>query len=317
MVMERPVWRTEIRVSSEVPHLLDIDELEDPTIERILSLAAARPAKMERPFVTGLWFLSASLRTRVGFAVATARLGGTPVTVSAARDAPEMSQAESFADTLRTLGGMVDLVVIRPDQSLDRDLVRARSPVPVVNGGDPGGEHPTQALIDVFAMEQFAGPVRELHVGICGDLTLRAARSLLALLSRRPPLRLTLIAPPGRGDHRVALSPALAARTTQRPDADFSGFDVLLLPGLPEGLDADRLGESDRAAYALTTRTARTLRRDALVLSPMPVIDEISGELRPDPRVRIFEQSDLGVQLRMAVLRHLLDQAHLGGSRSG
>jgi aspartate carbamoyltransferase catalytic subunit len=295
-------------VSCEVSHLLDIDDLADPALEQLLSPAGARPASIRRPFVTGLLFLSASLRTRVGFAVATARLGGTPVVVAAARDTPEMSRAESLADTLRTLGGMVDAVVIRPGQSLDRALVRASSPVPVVNGGDPGGEHPTQALIDVFAMERLAGPVRDLHIGICGDLTLRATRSLLALLSRRPPRQLTLIAPPPRSGHRVALSPALVSRTDQRPEADFSGFDVLLLPGLPEGLAAGRLGEPERAAYALTEQTASTLPRDAIVLSPMPVIDEISAAARHDPRIRMFEQNDLGVQVRMAVLRYLLGE---------
>jgi aspartate carbamoyltransferase catalytic subunit len=201
---------------------------------------------------------------------------------------------------------MVDLIVVRPGQPLDRALVRAVSPVPVINGGDPGGEHPTQALIDLFAMERLAGPAGELHVGICGDLTLRATRSLLSLLSRLPPRRLTLIAPPGRRDHGVTLSAALASRTDLREKADFSDLDVLLLPGLPEGRGAGRLGAAERAAYALTAQTSGALGPEAVVLSPMPIIDEISDDLRDDRRVRMFEQSDLAVQVRMAVLQWML-----------
>jgi aspartate carbamoyltransferase catalytic subunit len=293
-------------MSSDVHHLLDVGDLDDKAVMEILLAAGAPGAAMVPAFVTGLWFLAGSLRTQVGFAVATARLGGTPITVGAARDAPEMTHAESFADTLRALGGMVDLIVVRPEQPLDRALVRAVSPVPVINGGDPGGEHPTQALIDLFAMERLAGPAGELHVGICGDLTLRATRSLLSLLSRLPPRRLTLIAPPGRRDHGVTLSAALASRTDLREKADFSDLDVLLLPGLPEGRGAGRLGEAERAAYALTAWTSGALGPEAVVLSPMPIIDEISDDLRDDRRVRMFEQSDLAVQVRMAVLQWML-----------
>jgi aspartate carbamoyltransferase catalytic subunit len=293
-------------MSSDIPHLLDIADLDDTAIQHVLSAAEAPDAQAVPPFVSGLLFLSGSLRTRVGFAVATARLGGTSVTVESSRDAAEMTRAESFTDTLRTLAGMVDLLVVRTDRPLDRATMRAVSPVPVINGGDPGGEHPTQALIDLFAMEQLAGPVTGLHVGICGDLTLRATRSLLSLLSRRPPRRLTLIAPVTRRDHRVALSAGLASRTEEQGEVDFTGLDVLVLSGLPEGLGASRLTAEERTLYALTARTAKTLGPRAVVLSPLPVIDEISDDLRADHRVRIFDHSDLGVQVRMAVLQWLL-----------
>ncbi len=306
MATGTPRWLTGTPMSSEVPHLLDIADLDYAAIRQILSAATAPELMAVSPFVSGLLFLSGSLRTRVGFAAATARLGGTPVTVDSARDAAEMTRAESFTDTLRTLAGMADLLVVRADQPLDRAMVRALSPVPVINGGDPGGEHPTQALIDLFAMERLTGPVEELHVGICGDLTLRTARSLLSLLSLLPPQRLTLIAPATRRDHRVTLSATLASRTNEREEADFTGLDVLVLPGLPEGSGAGRLPAGKRARYALTARTAPTLDPDAVVLSPMPVIDEISGGQRSDRRVRIFEHSDLGVQVRMAVIQRML-----------
>ncbi|TFV66831.1 aspartate carbamoyltransferase, partial [Blastococcus sp. CT_GayMR20] len=155
-------------------HLLDIADLADDDLEEVLGEAASGGGIPRRePFVVGLLFLSSSLRTRTGFAVATARLGGTAVTVDDSRFSGGMSSAESLEDTLRTLAGMVDVVVVRPDRSLNRPLVRAACPAPVVNGGDPGGEHPTQALIDVAAMQRFAGPLEGLHVGISGDLGIR------------------------------------------------------------------------------------------------------------------------------------------------
>lgn len=290
-----------------VRHLLDVADLTDAEVDAVLDEAARDGAVVSRePFVVGLLFQTSSLRTRTGFAVATARLGGTSVTVEDSRFGAGMSAAESFEDTLRTLAGMVDLVVVRPERPLDRTAVRSEVPVPVINGGDPGGEHPTQALIDATALQRFAGPLDELHIGICGDLGMRGTRSLLALLGRRPPRRLTLIAPPSRQDPGVPLPPALASRTDRRPGGDFADLDVLHLGGLPPGQGPSALDEAARAPFALTPATVGTLPEKAVVLSPMPVIDEIAPELRGDPRVRVFEQSDLGVRVRTAVLRLLL-----------
>lgn len=290
-----------------VRHLLDVADLTDVDIDAVLDDVAGDGAVSRRdPFVVGLLFQTSSLRTRTGFAVAAARLGGTSVTVEDARFSSGMSAAESSADTLRTLAGMVDLVVVRPQDPLDREAVRTGSPVPVVNGGDPEGEHPTQALIDVAAMHRFAGPLEELHVGISGDLGMRGTRSLLHLLGRRPPRRLTLIAPPSRRDTGFPLSPELERRTDHRAGGDFAGLDVLHLGGLAPGQGPGHLDDDARGPFALTPVTAGTLPERAVVLSPMPVIDEIAPELRADPRVRVFEQSDLGVRVRTAVLRLLL-----------
>lgn len=84
---------------------------------------------------------------------------------------------------------------------------------------------------------------------------------------------------------------------------------MLYLVGLPAGSGPVFLGESDRRRYALTPAVLAELPEEAVVLSPMPVIDEIDPQARSDPRVRIFEQSDLGVPLRMALVTDLLDRA--------
>ena len=290
-------------MSSDVRHVLDIGDLTDAEIDTLISARA--PADLPPRTVVALLFLSASLRTRVGFASAAIRLGGHPISVDAFRSGAEMSQGESFADTLRTLSGMADIVVVRSNEHLDRDFVRNSIPTPVINAGDPQGEHPTQALIDVAAMQRFCGPIEQLQVGICGDLTMRASRSLLGLLARRPPASLALIAPPARSDHGVDLGRTLPARTHTRSSADFAELDVVLMTGLAPGVDGE-LDDDARQQFALTATTVRSLEPDAVVLSPMPVIDEIAGDQRTDPRVRIFDQSDLGVGVRAAVLRLVL-----------
>lgn len=296
--------------SSNRRHLITIGDLGKEEIRAILALAEefsapGRRTDRGRPFSVGLLFFAPSLRTRVGFAEATFRLGGSVIDVSESRFGPGMSHAESYADTIRTFSGMVDAVVTRTPFALDRQAVERNCMAPLINGGDGNANHPTQSLVDMFAIEHLRGPIRGLSLGICGDLRSRCSRSLLALLEMFPPRDLTLISPVERSLRAGTLGPILAARTSTRPYADPRGLDVLYLVGLPEGEGHERLGADQRAPFVLTPERLRDLPTDSIILSPLPVIDEITDEARLDPRVRFFQQSDLGVWVRMAVLELL------------
>ncbi len=294
-------------------HLLTIDDLTDQDVEVILGRARAhlyegRGGSQRREAILGLLFLTSSLRTRLGFAAAAHRVGMNVVDVSETRWGSGMSAPESFQDTLRTVAGMTDGVVVRSDFQLERARIAGAAVAPIINGGDRDGEHPTQALIDLLAIEEEVGNIGDLNLAICGDLTMRATRSLLALLNRRPPQSLTLIAPASRSDHGVDLSHELTSRLQVREHLDLADIDVVSMCGLPPG-DGDRkLDDDERAPYVLTVRRLSTLRQGGVVLSPMPVIDEIDHKARVDPRIRMFAQSDRSVALRMAVLeRFVLD----------
>lgn len=289
-------------------HLVRIADLSPGEVDRILELAAeamtAPPVR--RHFFVTLMFLSSSTRTRLGFAAATSRLGGSSAVVTETRFIGRALPRESLPDTLRVISGMSNVVVLRVPDGETCDPLTHVARCSVVNGGDRTA-HPTQALIDRFAIEQLVGPLNEVRVGISGDMTKRAASSLLELLAMSPPSSLVLFAPPGRGEHGVPLGSKLAARTTMPPDSDFSDLDVLLLPGLAPGQDQTFLNQETRDRWAFTKHTARSLPKHAVVLSPGPVIDEIHHACRNDRRIRVFEQSDLGVHVRTGVLRWLLE----------
>jgi aspartate carbamoyltransferase catalytic subunit len=293
--------------------LLSIDDLVDDAVASVLHRAAehragtahlsgtAQAESSHRPIV-GLVFLEASLRTRVGFTSAAFRLGWQTVDVQDLRASPT-SATEDWRDTLRTVSGYVDLLVAR----LNRPLLRAEltnvATVPLVNGGDTGvrAEHPSQALIDVFTMSQEAGPIEGLRIAICGDLRMRTARSLLALLARRPPARLALITLDSlRGPDPVP--PSLRPLAEYRPPWQLDDIDVLYVAGTPHGV----VGEDDRSRLRVDQRALADLPGRSVVLSPMPVIDEIAYNVRDDARLRMFQQSDGGVFVRMALLEHLL-----------
>jgi aspartate carbamoyltransferase catalytic subunit len=285
-----------------------IDDLTDDALDRVLARAGElhrtgvpdRPATA--PKVVGLAFLEASLRTRVGFSVAAARLGWRSVEVHAARAGPT-SQPEPWTETLRVLSGMVDVVVARPGRPLDRASTARWSVAPVVNGGDvgPDAEHPTQALIDHFAIERLVGPIEELTVAVCGDLRMRAARSFLRLLARRPPRRLVVVTDPSIDDP-AAVPASLVPITEHRSLPDVDDVDVISAVGLPDGA-TDPL---TRRQLQVDRKTMDRLPTHGAVLSPMPVLDEVETAALDHPRVRLYEQSDLAVLVRMAILEEMV-----------
>ena len=254
----------------------------------------------------GLLFLETSLRTRVGFAAAAARLGGQSIDI-AERRGNAVAMPEGWADTLRVVSGNVDLVVARPGRPLDASQLCPLLVSSFLNGGDAGrsGEHPSQALIDLYAIEQARGPVSDLTVAICGDLRMRAVRSLVRLFARFPPRRLVAISDPrladadGDGDRDSDNGDGTAEH---RAPWDVDDVDVLYVAGIPHGA----LDEPGRARLRVDRQALAALPPDAVVLSPMPVIDEIATTARSDPRIRMFQQSDDALFVRMALIEALL-----------
>jgi aspartate carbamoyltransferase catalytic subunit len=266
-------------------------------LSRATSLRAGAASQLTRPPLLGLLFLEASLRTRVGFAAAAARLGGQSIDI-AERRGTAVAMPEGWADTLRVVSGNVDLVVARPGRPLDASQLCPLLVSSFLNGGDAGrcGEHPSQALIDLYAIEQARGPVSELTVAICGDVRMRAVRSLVRLFARFPPRRLVAISDPRLADGDRE------GHAEHRAPWDVEDVDVLYVAGIPHGA----LDEPGRARLRVDRQALAALRPDAVVLSPMPVIDEIAATARSDPRIRMFQQSDDALFVRMALIEALL-----------
>ena len=255
-----------------------------------------------------LLFLETSPGTTVGRATRPARAGQADEV--AERRASAVAMPESWADTLRVVSGTVDLVVARPGRQLDRAQLRQSLASSYLNGGDTGanGEHPSQALIDLYAIEQACGPVSELTVAICGDMRMRAVRSLTRLFTRFPPRQLVQISDPRLHDEECR------GHVADRSPWELDDVDVLYVAGIPHGA----LDEPGRARLRVDRRALEALPRGAVILSPMPVIDEIATTARTDPRLRMFQQSDDAVWVRMALIEALLsDQPPSSSTMAG
>ncbi len=288
-------------------HLLGVSDLDRSTVDHIMSVAEERGDERRRrePFVAGLFFLTSSLRTHVGFAVAARRLGGDVADVTGLRFDEAMSDPESLEDSVRALATVCDVVVCRQSGHLV-EVVEALPPgPPVINGGDAVA-HPTQALIDLWTIQRLAGGIDGRRIGLCGDLTMRAARSLISILGLFDPAEVVLIAPEERMIDDESVPKKLRGRTARRSATRFDALDVVYLPGLPPGVGETGLTPERRLDYALTPLTIGTLPGAAVVLSPLPIIDEIDPLVMGDPRVRPWATHEHSTPIRMAVLEHVL-----------
>ena len=287
--------------------LLTIGDLDATDLASIIDRARALRqvgVAQRQPFVASTLFLSSSLRTRAGFSTAVHRLGGSVVDVFEPRFDGSMSDAESLDDTLETLAGISDVLVVRAPAALRELVPRMRSATPVVNAGDDG-HHPSQALIDWFAITELAGGDPErTRIALVGDLTMRAARSFLDLAAILGIEHLALVAPPSRLPDVPRLPDALMLEPGEL--AEFAP-DVVSMIGLPPARGGDFLDETGRRPYVLDTALLDALPDSTVVLSPMPVIDEITTRARADRRVRMHDQNSLGVLVRVAVLEMALD----------
>lgn len=291
-----------------------VDDFTDQDIRWILDRAdlhrrgafLGKPGPGEAPVTVGLLFLEPSLRTRTGFTSAAIRLGFGPVSVVEQRQS-EISMAESVSHTLRTLSGYCDVLVARTPHILDGTSLPKDLECPLISGGDRGSiaEHPTQALVDLFALRTEFGRVEGLHVVVVGDPTMRTVGSLLRALVRLGVGSIALMTTPTLLNN-LALPPQVEGQVSVISDwTAAANADVVYVAGIPHGA----VPLADRDHLRLTQDALSVLSDTCVITSPLPVIDEVDTLAWSDSRVKAFKHSDDGLFIRMAVLEFALTQA--------
>ncbi|MDR1449971.1 MAG: aspartate carbamoyltransferase [Propionibacteriaceae bacterium] len=308
-------------------HLLSVSQFDLPTMRRLFDLAdTVTPIARRQAVCTvldgamlGSLFFEPSTRTRLSFESAFLRLGGE-VTTTTGFTFSSMAKGESIHDTARVVSGYSDVLVVRHPEAGSVAQFAAASTVPVVNAGDGAGEHPSQALLDVYTLEKELGrrgrPVDGCHIAILGDLKYgRTVHSLLKLMALHEDIVFTLFSPPS-----LELPPEIDAYVRQR------GHRVLVQPSAVAavaGADAvyatrvqrERLtGEVTQAAGGdLLNRAilAEADNLDAILMHPLPRDSRPdSFDLSPDvddlPGLAIFDQTDNGLIVRMAIFLTVL-----------
>src|SRR5690625_4280862 len=309
--------------------LLSVEQFTRDSVEELFSLAdimqpIARRQKVSRVLegaVLGNLFFEASTRTRVSFGAAFCRLGGS-VCDTTGFTFSSMAKGESIYDTSRVMGGYVDALVVRhPEQGSVAQFAAATN-IPVVNGGDGSGEHPSQALLDLYTiLTEFSrlGILLDgAHIAVVGDLKYgRTVHSLVRLLALYRGLKFTLISPKGL-EMPAEIIEAMASQgehvieqTHSLPEG-LPGADVIYATRVQK----ERLQSEGIDGYTPEFQVNKALvdsfcDRDTIIMHPLPRdsragANDLSTDLNKDPRLAIFRQTDNGIPVRMAIFAVLM-----------
>jgi aspartate carbamoyltransferase catalytic subunit len=254
-------------------------------------------------------FYEPSTRTRLCFEAAMLRLGGRILSTEHARAFSSEIDGEQVEDTIRIVGSYCDLIVIRHHETGGAVRAASVSPVPLINAGDgDGGQHPTQALLDLYTIYR-ERPLDGLSIAFIGELDRgRTVRSLAYLLAKFERIKIFFVSPP-----ELQMKPDILQylerhgvryEVESQIDKVLGEVDVVYQTRIRPQRAA---GLTGTLGYAIDSSVLRQMRSDAMILHPLPRTVELDKTVDQDPRAMYFRQAANGLYVRMALLTMLLD----------
>lgn len=257
-------------------------------------------------------FYKPSTRTRFSFEAAMYRLGGKVISTEQAMEFSSEIKGESLEDTIQIISNYCDAIVLRHHEEGGAKRAAAVSPVPIINAGDgSGGQHPTQALLDLYTIWHECKTLNGLSVAFLGALDQgRTVRSLAYLLSKFDRTKLYFIAPDEIQIKKDILEhldeKGIAYQVLNKEDDVLSKVDVVY----QTRIDQERLmnKDIDITQYNIDVNTLKRMKYNSIVMHPLPRSIEISPAVDKDPRAAYFRQAQNGLYVRMAILSLLFDK---------
>jgi aspartate carbamoyltransferase len=258
-------------------------------------------------------FYEPSTRTSSSFTAAMERLGGSVIPINEVTYS-SVSKGESLADTVRSLEAYADVTVLRhPDEGASA-LAAQYTRKPIINAGDGVGEHPTQALLDLFTILEELGSIHGKTISMVGDLKYgRTVHSLARLLSRYD-VTLNYVSPEILRMPEGIVEEIEGTGTTQteyRAIEDvIADSDVVYVTRVQkERFENPADYETVAGAYVITPETMGMAKARMALMHPLPRVNEISMDVDDDPRAAYFRQMEYGMYVRMALLALVLGKA--------
>jgi aspartate carbamoyltransferase catalytic subunit len=296
-------------------HLTSTKQLTRASADAIL----AEAAKMEKVLKKGgsdllagkilaALFYEPSTRTRLSFESAMLRLGGQVLTAEGIQFS-SLYKGETIEDTMMMVGAYADIICMRHPEQGSADTAAGASPVPFINAGDGPGQHPTQALLDLYTIQKECKRLDGIHIAMVGDLRYgRTVHSLSFLLGLYEKVKFTFVSPP-----ELAMPEKVTSFLDERKIpydtadtlADVMRCDVVYMTRVQQERFTDRSEyERLKLKYVLTGDIAKG--KKAVILHPLPRVGEIATDVDALPNAAYFRQAQNGVPVRMALLAMLL-----------
>lgn len=268
-------------------------------------------AELLKGYVLACLFYEPSTRTSSSFIAAMERLGGSVIPITSGVEFSSVSKGESLPDTIRTLEQYADMIVLRHPVIGSAQIAADAASVPIINAGDGAGEHPTQALLDLFTIHEELGRIDGLKIAMVGDLRFgRTVHSLTKLLTQYD-VSLRFVSPEIL---RLPLSymnlvrdAGLDVREMHDVAEVIEDVDVLYVTRVQKERFSD-LGQYEEVKnhYVISRDLMQRARDKMIVMHPLPRVGEIHPEVDIDPRAAYFRQVKNGMFIRMALLAGVL-----------
>lgn len=254
-------------------------------------------------------FYEPSTRTRFSFESAMLRLGGQVIGFDDP-DTSSTAKGESLSDTIRTIACYADITVIRHPREGTAKLASKYTDMPIINAGDGGHQHPTQTLTDLLTIKQYHHDIKNLKVGVCGDLKFgRTIHSLVKALSRYPNIQFYMISPDELQMPDYVLGELSESNyvVTHNLESVIGELDILYMSRVQrERFVSEEEYLRLKDFFILGKEKMKLAKKDMIVMHPLPRVNEISREIDNDPRSVYFEQTRYGMFVRMALIMKLL-----------
>jgi aspartate carbamoyltransferase catalytic subunit len=257
-------------------------------------------------------FFEPSTRTRLSFETAVLRLGGSLVDMENGSVSSSAVKGETIEDTTRMVANLADLIVVRHPKDGAAEQAAKVSSVPIINAGDGGNQHPTQALLDLYTIKKEKGRLDNLNIAMVGDLLYgRTIHSTLTLLANFLGIKFYFVAPA-----RLAL-PQKYKDLLKEKNINFEETDdfqtvldkadvVYMTRVQKERFESHEEYEKLKDAYILDAKMLARMKTDVAILHALPRVNEVAVDVDADPRAAYFRQAKNGLFVRMALLRMFL-----------
>lgn len=255
-------------------------------------------------------FFEPSTRTRLSFEAAMQRLGGGVISMGSV-EGSSVAKGETLADTAQTVAQYADVIVVRHPRIGSAKEVADAVPVPVLNAGDGAGQHPTQALLDLYTIRKELGTLKNLSIALVGDLKNgRTVHALVEVLSHFNP-KFYFVAP-----DLLRMPEEITGRMKEKGCDVIETSDLAMAASQSDLIYMTRIQkerftdvaeyEKVKGSYILNREFLDRLQKKITILHPLPRVDEINSDVDSYPGAAYFRQVRNGMFVRMALLAMVL-----------
>ena len=278
---------------------------------KIINMSQDKRGEIARGKTLGYLFFEPSSRTRLSFESAMALLGGMSVGIADATSS-SIHKGETLGDTVKVISSYCDVLVLRHSLDGSSRFAAEISSKPVINAGSGTEEHPTQTIQDLFTIKKEKKKIDGLKIGIVGDL--KYGRTVYSLLYglRNYDVDIHLISPESlriRSDSTYDIKKELSYTESSSIDEYIDDLDVLYVTRIQKERFPDEEEYAKvKGSYVIGSDMVKKMKDDAIILHPLPRIDEISTDVDNTKQAKYFEQAEYGKYTRAALLGLILNK---------